>query len=106
MTEIFAKTCELGIALGWKAINQNPGCTEHQVDEQWWFAINPHAEPVKCSKGTSVPQVCVYFEFNGWPAGFINAGGGALAAGAIANEDTLIAALEAATKNVAQPATE
>lgn len=96
VSKTFSKACDLAIALGHSDINKLPGCLELQVDEQWWLAINAHREDTPCSENTSVPPMCVYFMFNGWPAGIVNAGGGCLAAGAAANEDALIAALDAA----------
>jgi hypothetical protein len=97
---IFAKAVDLGIALGWKSIKDLPGCQEHQIDEQWWFAINPHDKPEKCSAGTKVPSYSIYFEFNGWPAGFCNAVNGTLAHGSVANENALIKALDAAIEKL------
>jgi hypothetical protein len=100
MTEVFEKVCELGIALGWKNIAGEVGCTEWQVDESWWFAINPHGEACKCSKGAMVPAGHVYLQFNGWPFGLVNWREGMCGAGRVANEDALIAALERATERV------
>lgn len=95
VSEIFSKVCELAIALGHKQINKIPGCLEIRIDEQWWFAINAHSEPTKCSERTEVPPMGIYFMFNGWPAGIVQASGGCLAGGAAANEDTLIKAINA-----------
>lgn len=97
-SEVFMKIGELGFALGMRNINQLPGCWEHQVDEQWFIALNAHAEPTKCSKGTTVPAFTAYIEFNGWPAGIVNAHGGTIAAGEAANETTLIAAINLAIR--------
>lgn len=93
---IFALTCELGAALGWENISMQPGCKEHAIDDHWWFAINPHNAPTRCNRGHLVPPQSIYYEFNGWPAGSLNSGGGMIAAGAIANQDTLRAALNQA----------
>ena len=100
MTEVFVKVVELGIALGWKSIKDRPGCTEHQVDDEWWFAINPHGEECKCSKGATVPAGHVYLQFNGWPFGLVNCEEGMCGFGAVANEGVLIEALERATERV------
>jgi hypothetical protein len=100
VSTIFAKAVEFGLALGWRDISSQPGCHEHQIDEQWWFAINPHGKTTKSSVGADVPAYGIYFEFNGWPAGFCDAHDGFLAAGSVANEDTLIAALDAATEKL------
>jgi hypothetical protein len=96
LPSVFARACELGAALGWNNIAKLPGCQEATISEEWWMAINPHPEPEKCRKGTRIPPFTIYFEFNGWPAGFVNAGGGTMAAGRIANEHRLLAAIEAA----------
>jgi hypothetical protein len=94
ISEAFAAIVEWSTSLGAKRINQLDGCWEGQVDDQWWIAINGHDEKTKCSKGATVPAFNAYVEFNGWPAGFVNPRGGVLCAGAAANEDTLIAALQ------------
>lgn len=53
--------------------------------------------PVKCASGVEVDPFCIYFEFNGWPAGILSfASGGEFAAGTAANPDAFCAALEAA----------
>jgi hypothetical protein len=96
LSEVFVRVCDLGIALGWNSIKDLPGCTEHQIDGAWWFAINPHNEVVKCSHGPEVRPYTIYFEFNGWPAGAIRATGGWVAAGTLANENTLLEAIEKA----------
>lgn len=95
ISSVFSKACDLAIGLGHSEINKLPGCLEITVDEHWWFAINAHQEKVESSKG-NVPAGSIYFEFNGWPAGMVDAGGGTLCAGALANEEELIKALDAA----------
>lgn len=85
------------------ATNYVGRCWEHQVDERWWFAINPNREPVECGHGVKVLPFNIYVEFNGWPAGvFTLDGDGEFAAGEAANEDAFIAALERAADE-AQP---
>jgi hypothetical protein len=103
MSAVFVRACELGAAQGWKNIASLPGCAELQIDEQWWFALNPHQEEIKCSKGAKVPPCAIYFTFNEWPAGYCNAGGGLLAAGVAANEDALLEAIEAAIEKIGGP---
>lgn len=98
VSKLFGLTVELGIELGWENLSSHPGCAEHQVDDQWWFAINPHGEASRCSQGTRIPPYTIYYQFNGWPAGFCTAHGGAIAAGKLANEETLITAIESAIK--------
>ena len=94
--EAFGKVCMLAGALGVKGINALPGCWEHAIDGTWWIALNGHAEPTECSRGASVPPYEMYVECNGWPAGILSPGDGVIAAGEGANEDTLIAAIDAA----------
>lgn len=101
VSEAFSKVCDLGMSLGIRSINKLPGCWEHRIDDHWWIALNAHPEAVKCSEGADVPPFTVYVMFNGWPAGFIAPDGGTMAAGAAANEDELIAALDRAIKAVA-----
>jgi hypothetical protein len=96
---VFSKTVELAIALGWEDIGSLPGCQEHQIDKHWWFAINPHEKPAKCSQcsqGASVPPYSIYFQFNGWPFAIVNAAGGMMGSGTAANEDNLMLALQRA----------
>lgn len=88
--------CDLCVAMKAEPVNQYEGCWEVAVDDNWWIALNGHKEAVKCSRGASVPPFTAYVEWNGWPAGFIDPRGGALAAGEAANEDTFCAAVKAA----------
>lgn len=103
VSRLFALTCELGGALGWENISMQRGCQEHTIDAQWWFAINPHDEPNRCSRGAKVPPQSIYYEFNGWPAGCVTSSGGLLAAGKGANEESLTAAIEAALEQMGAP---
>jgi hypothetical protein len=95
MPEVLVQIVELAARLGVVGINKIDGCWEHQVDAHWWFAVNGHPEATECSKGTKVPPFAAYIEFNGWPAGIVDPGGGTLCAGAVGNEANLIAALAA-----------
>jgi len=95
-SEAFSLIVTLALATGAKSIVDLPGCWEHQIDAQWWVAVNGHKKPRMCSTGTDVPPFTAYLTFNEWPAGFIDVHGGILAAGAAANEDTLCEALVAA----------
>lgn len=71
-------------------------CWEHQVDEHWAIALNAHDHEVEFSHGVKVPAFTCYLEFNGWPAGFVDPKGGTMAAGSLANEDSLCDALRKA----------
>lgn len=92
----FAAVVELGLALGKRNMGSDPGCWEHQVDERWWFALNPHDDQTECSQGAKVPPFSIYVQFNGWPAGIIGVSDGVMAAGELANEATFIEALRVA----------
>ena len=92
---VYAKLVDLAYALGARNICNLPGCWEHQIDDQWWCAGNGGKVERQCSTGISVPPCTFYLEFNGWPAGFVGPAGGIVAAGEAANEDSLLAAIEA-----------
>jgi hypothetical protein len=80
---------------GVKSICDMPGCWEFDAGK-WWVAVNGHKEAVKCSRGAEVPAFHAYVEFNGWPAGLLHPHGeGWLAAGAAANTETFVAAMDA-----------
>lgn len=79
---------------GHRDIKDLEGCLEVQVNQQWWFAVNGHREPMKCSKDVEVLPFNIYLEYNGWPAGMVGPDGGVIAAGSEASEDDLIKALK------------
>jgi hypothetical protein len=97
VSEVMAEIAAMAAALGVTRINEMEGCWEHQIDDQWWVAVNGHQEDMECSTGGKVPPYGMWFEYNGWPAGLVGASGGWVAAGAAANEDSLIDAIKAAT---------
>ena len=91
----------LGLALlaehdGVTEINKLPGCW-HREFKPWAIWMNAHTDTRKGGPtgDIEVPPFHCYVEFNGWPAGLINPRGGVIAAGAAANEDSFIAAIEA-----------
>jgi len=101
--EAFYKLAKLAEKDGIGPLNTLPGCWTRQIGKQWWIACNGHKQTMKAisqdgaSQGDGVavgPYQC-YIEFNGWPAGFINPFGGAMAAGDAANEAAFIAAIDA-----------
>lgn len=102
IAESFKKSIDLFIAHGFANIRELPGCAELQVNDCWWIAINGHQEKMKCSKGPEVPPFQLYVEYCGWPAGFIGKDGGVIAAGAVANEDLFIGALDEALSHAPQ----
>jgi hypothetical protein len=104
ITESFAKLAHLGCLVGAAPITQFDGCWEYRLDEQWEIAMNGHKEPRKCSFGVEVAPFHCYLQYNGWPAGVFNPRGGTIAAGSCANEDTFIAAIDAAIAKHTVPA--
>lgn len=99
----FMRIVELAGALGVQQIQQRPGCWEHQIDERWRVAVNPHKEPQDVPPrddcmGATVPYAHAAVWFNGWLAGLFSPAGGAIAAGEGANEGALIEALESAIR--------
>lgn len=96
LSEAFMELVKLTRVLGVKNIKELPGCWEHQIDVQWWVAVNGHDAATKCSKGVEIGAYQAYVEFNGWPAGSFSPLGGVIAAGGAANEKTFIAAVRAA----------
>lgn len=97
LSAVFLKLADLALAHGIKGIKQLPACWEVQIDEHWWAAVNGHDKPTACSRSVMpVPAFSAYLQFNGWPAGMLDPFGGFLAAGHLANEANLIAAIDAA----------
>jgi len=105
VNECFCAIVDLALALGVTRIDLLSGCWTHRIDAQWWVAVNGHpgGMPASSPDGASakvpfiVPGQHCYVEYNGWPAGLLNPFVGTLAAGEAANEDTFIAAIQAAT---------
>lgn len=92
MAEIAALAQHLGV----RDICNLLGCWEEQIDDQWWIAVNGQRHPVRCSHGPEVGPFEAYLEFNGWPAGIVNAlGEGEFAAGDAVNPETFAAAVQA-----------
>ena len=102
---VFGLIAELAAALGVRDIGSTEGCWEHALDERWWFAINGHKEPVKCSQGVTVPPFHCYLEYNGFPAGVFSSFGGQIAAGSAANEETFCETLRQAICRARERAT-
>jgi hypothetical protein len=96
LSTLFLKIADFGLATDGKGLSKLPGCWERQVDERWWLAVNGHDKEALTSEGDPVPAFSAYIKFNGWPAGIVDPYGGLLAAGELANERTLMAALDGA----------
>jgi hypothetical protein len=79
---------DLGSVAGFIPLNQHPGIVRFNVDDSWKLSMNGHTETIE-----QVPPFSVYVEFNGWPAGIIDPSGGCIAAGQLANLDTLLTAM-------------
>jgi hypothetical protein len=95
ISEAFALTAELCLAMNAAPVNQHSGCWELAVDDHWFLAFNGHNVPVNCSKSAKVPPFTIYIEYNGWPAGVVDPVGGTMAAGDCANENAFLDALRA-----------
>ncbi len=93
ITELFAAIVGFAEKSGVREITKLPGCWEFSPAEGWWIAVNGHREPMKCSRGPEVAPFRAYVEWNGFPAGIIGPHDGVLAAGSLANESALLAAL-------------
>ena len=97
---IWKAAADRAFRLGATPLNRLPGCWYQKLDGGWEVAVNAHKE----ARGqkfeyhdcrVKVPPFSMYAEFNGWPAATLNLKRGEIAAGSLANADSLIAALEA-----------
>lgn len=104
LSEAMMAVADMMTALGRTHLNQHIGPAIHDVDEHWRVVLNPHREFVRYGEKAEIeiPPFSCYIEFNGWPAGLINPYGGAIAAGSLANEETFIAAVKAATQRATE----
>ena len=93
---LFERLVDLMLVRGFSNIKDLPGCAEIRIDERWQVAVNGHSEATKCSHGPEIPAYAAYVQCNGWPAGIITPYGGVVAAGKLANEATLLEAIDAA----------
>jgi len=95
--EVFSLVMELALLVAKRPLPDHyEACWEREVDDAWWVSLNPHPRPRLNSHGISVPSYHLAIEWLGWPAGVVGPQGGEIAAGDLANEDTLIEALKAA----------
>lgn len=101
MPEPFVKLVELAHELGYRNIKNAPGVIEFDVDDHWHVAINGKRREMKTMNGMPVGWLTVYLEFNGWPAGNLYAQGGWIAAGRLANERSLLAAVDRVRERIA-----
>lgn len=91
LCEVFMKIGDLAFKRGHIAINVNPFLFVMRIDDDWVVRINAHRESIM-----GVPAFHMAVEWHGWPAGLFSAAGGIMAAGSLANENTLIAAIDKA----------
>ena len=97
--DIWEQVFALAKADGVMPLNQFAGCWYRRLDEKWAIAINAHYEEIEhpfADCPHKVPPFSIFVLFNGWPAGVIDPYSASIAAGAIANIDTFVAALRAA----------
>ena len=88
---VFFLVAEIGYAQGVRDLkNKPPWVLEFG---SWKIVTNGKDKPVQWER-TWIPPFSMYIEFNGWPAGTLNAHGGGMVAGGIANEAILISELE------------
>ena len=111
IAEVFEKMMDLHTALTLPSVNMMPGHVwMHQVDTHWFVAMNGNCESVTLGPddGSAYPMLCPVHPFccgvwfNGFYAGEFDYHGGVLVSGSVANEEALIAAIEAATKRLTQ----
>ncbi len=98
LPEVFEKSIEPGLARGHRDISKLDGALVMKIDENWTIAMNGHRKAVDVPPedglmGCSVLPFEMAVFWNGWLAGIVSGAGGELAAGDLANEDTLCDAL-------------
>lgn len=98
LPEALVAVVELAGRRGVSNIKALLGCHEMDIDAEWWIAVNGHSEPTECSRDVTVAPYTVYMERCGWPAGIIDAGGGAFVGPG--TEEAFIAAVRAAAATV------
>lgn len=96
------KIAELAVLLDAAPMLKHSGAWIHQVDEHWKVAVNGHRHVVAVPAtadcmgvGELKPFEFAIF-FNGWLAGIFDSFGGIFVFGGEANEDSFIAAMDAA----------
>jgi|SRR3990167_4100444 len=95
ISNLFALICEYGYQLGLRDICKKEELVVLEIDSHWKATINPTKKEISC-----IPAWSISVDFNGWPAGIISAGGGIIAAGSLANEDTLTKILKEKIKEI------
>ena len=96
------KVAELAAKLECTPINQQPGAWVCDIDPHWRVAVNGQKGVLGIPSTdthmgiTELPSYHLAVWFNGWLAGMMSPFEGVIAYGEAANEDTFIAAIEAA----------
>jgi hypothetical protein len=93
LPEPFVIACEVGMAAGLAPLPEHVnerGVVEVEVPSlvggnTWKLVFNPGKE-----KRAGIEPYQVLLEWNGWLAGLVDAGGGAMAAGLVANEEQFL----------------
>lgn len=101
-TNPFAEIAAYAKRSGVRDLKSRDGCWEVAVDATWWFAVNGHGTPTRCSRGTEVPPYHAYIECNEMPAGLLHPTEGGAFIGTTDNlTDRFVAALRAAGRTPA-----
>ena len=102
LEEFWQLAADLAIRTGAAPLTKHRGAWFIRLSLEWELAINGHTHIVSCSqfhhhKGAPItlPPLGCYAEFNGWPALVGDPRAAAIAAGSVANAESLLAALRA-----------
>ena len=95
MCEAFIKIGELAFRYGYRNIKETPGLFKMDIDKNWKVEINPHEKEIN-----HIPPYNMAVLWNGWIAGIFSAHGGDIVAGSMANENTLIDAINKAMEKL------
>lgn len=102
--EVFSKVVDLGLARGNEKICELPGALIMKIDDNWTVAMHGKRQPIDvpqfegCMGVDALPGGAVAIWWCGWLAGIVDAGGGSMAWGAKANEDSFIEAIDKAIR--------
>lgn len=92
--EAFVGIAKLAIKDGVVNLSDRDPCVYERSFGAWRIELNGSNTAIEW-KGRTIPPFSAIVEFNGWPAGLIDPGGGIIAAGEAANEGAFISAIEA-----------
>lgn len=106
VTELMLAIADLSLAFQNGAINKLAGAWSHRWKDErgseWAVAVNGHKAPVAdpFNEGSTIPFCHAHLYFNGWPFGIVTPFSGISGNGAIANEDSCLAAIRAETTRI------